>query len=108
MITFLVYLNGDYDGGETEFPKVGLSHKGSSAKACISSTRMPDGKPDLRTVHAGPAADTRRKMDFFAVHSGPAGADIDAHAVTAPEARTIQGITYNLEQRGENGDKANE
>src|SRR5262249_8866568 len=28
VITFIVYLNDDYDGGETAFPKLGFAHKG--------------------------------------------------------------------------------
>src|SRR5262249_42651027 len=27
-ITFLLYLNEDYEGGETDFPELGLSHRG--------------------------------------------------------------------------------
>lgn len=53
VITFLVYLNGDYDGGETEFPKVGLSHKGQLGEGMYFVNAHADGKPDLRTVHAG-------------------------------------------------------
>jgi prolyl 4-hydroxylase len=33
IITFLVYLNDDYGGGETEFPKLGIRHKGKRCRA---------------------------------------------------------------------------
>ena len=41
IVTFLVYLNDDYGGGETAFPRVGISHKGRAAKGSCSSTRWP-------------------------------------------------------------------
>ena len=36
VITFLIYLNDDYGGGETEFPELGVRHKAVVAKACSS------------------------------------------------------------------------
>jgi len=53
LITFLIYLNDDYDGGETEFPKLGLSHKGRLGDGMYFINAYPNGEPDLRTVHAG-------------------------------------------------------
>jgi len=53
IITFLVYLNDDYDGGETEFPRLGVSHKGSRGDALYFVNVLPSGQPDLRTWHAG-------------------------------------------------------
>ena len=35
VVTFLVYLNDDYAEGETEFPRLGVSHKG---RRCEGST----------------------------------------------------------------------
>ena len=52
-ITFLIYLNEDYDGGETRFPEVGLSHKGRTGEGLYFINAHADGQPDLRTVHAG-------------------------------------------------------
>ena len=53
ILTFLIYLNEDYDGGETEFPKLGISHKGTCGEGLCFINALPDGAPDLRTVHAG-------------------------------------------------------
>jgi prolyl 4-hydroxylase len=53
IITFLVYLNDDYDGGETAFPKLGLTHKGRCGEALYFVNALPDLSPDLRMLHAG-------------------------------------------------------
>jgi prolyl 4-hydroxylase len=53
ILTFLVYLNDDYDAGETEFPHFGLSHKGRSGEGLSFVNSLPDGGPDLRALHAG-------------------------------------------------------
>jgi prolyl 4-hydroxylase len=51
--TFLLYLNDDYGGGETEFPRVGASHKGRTAQGLYFINSLPDGSADVRTLHAG-------------------------------------------------------
>jgi prolyl 4-hydroxylase len=53
VITFLIYLNQDYEGGRTEFPKLGLSHKGGLGEGTYFVNALPNAEPDLRTVHAG-------------------------------------------------------
>jgi hypothetical protein len=53
VVTFLIYLNDDYTGGETEFPRLGISHKGQRAQGLFFVNSLPDGSPDLRTMHAG-------------------------------------------------------
>jgi prolyl 4-hydroxylase len=53
IITFLVYLNDDYGGGETAFPKLGISHKGRRREGLLFVNALPSGPPDLRMVHAG-------------------------------------------------------
>lgn len=53
VVTFLVYLNDDYEGGETEFPRLGVSHRGKAGDAMFFVNALPDGKADVRTVHAG-------------------------------------------------------
>ncbi len=51
--TFLVYLNADYDGGETVFPKLGLSHTGTQGSGLLFVNTLVDGQADRRTLHAG-------------------------------------------------------
>lgn len=53
VLTFLVYLNDDYEGGETEFPELGIVHKGNRGEGLFFVNALPDGSSDLRTKHAG-------------------------------------------------------
>lgn len=53
LATFLVYLNEDYEGGETHFPRVGLSHRGRTGSALFFANVDPGGRPDPSTLHAG-------------------------------------------------------
>jgi hypothetical protein len=52
-VTFLVYLNDAYAGGETEFPKLALKHKGTTGEGLFFVNALASGEPDLRTLHAG-------------------------------------------------------
>jgi prolyl 4-hydroxylase len=51
--TFLVYLNDDYEGGETDFPRMNFRFKGNRGDALLFSNIDPAGAPDYDTVHAG-------------------------------------------------------
>lgn len=53
VITFLVYLNDGYEGGETGFPRLGIEHHGVKGSALYFVNALPGGEPDLRTLHAG-------------------------------------------------------
>ena len=53
IITFLVYLNEGYEGGETDFPLVGLKFRGQPGEALMFANVDPTGAPDRRTLHAG-------------------------------------------------------
>jgi hypothetical protein len=53
VVTFLVYLNDDYEGGETAFPQLGFSHKGKRGEGLFFVNALPDMQPDLRMVHSG-------------------------------------------------------
>lgn len=53
VVTFLVYLNDSYAGGETEFPKLQLKHKGERGGGLFFVNALTGGGPDLRTLHAG-------------------------------------------------------
>jgi prolyl 4-hydroxylase len=51
--TVLVYLNEDYEGGETDFPELGIRHKGRRGDALVFFSVDSSGRPDPRTRHAG-------------------------------------------------------
>lgn len=51
--TFLVYLNDDYEAGETDFPTLGLRHKGRCGDGLYFINVTQDGAPNLATLHAG-------------------------------------------------------
>lgn len=51
--TFLTYLNEDYGGGETDFPRVPYRFRGQTGDALMFANVDPSGAPDQRTLHAG-------------------------------------------------------
>lgn len=51
--TCLVYLNDDLEGGETDFPELGVRHRGGRGDALIFRNLDAEGQPDRRTLHAG-------------------------------------------------------
>lgn len=53
ILTALVYLNDDYEGGETLFTRTGLSFRGARGDALLFRNVGPDGRPDPLTQHAG-------------------------------------------------------
>lgn len=53
VLTFLVYLNDDFDGGETQFLASGLSVKGRAGDGLLFRNADQNGRPDPRSQHAG-------------------------------------------------------
>lgn len=52
--TCLTWLNEDYEGGETAFPKIGWRHKGKTGDAMLFLNVTPENRrPDPLTLHAG-------------------------------------------------------
>lgn len=51
--SFLIYLNEDFDGGETEFPMARYSYRGRTGDALFFSNVTRDGRPDPLTLHSG-------------------------------------------------------
>lgn len=52
-VTALVYLNDEFEGGETSFPELGIEYRARAGDALIFSNVDPMGRPDPRTRHAG-------------------------------------------------------
>jgi prolyl 4-hydroxylase len=63
-VTFLIYLNDDYEGGETAFPVLGRGFKGSKGDALIFWNVDENGAPDRRTLHTGTAPTRGEKWLF--------------------------------------------
>ena len=53
VLTVLVYLSDDYEGGETAFPNCGLSFRGRTGEALLFRNSGADGRPDPLSLHAG-------------------------------------------------------
>jgi len=53
VVTFLVYLNAGYEGGETIFPRIGVRHVGQRGEGLLFVNTLPDGQANLRTLHSG-------------------------------------------------------
>lgn len=53
VVTFLIYLNDGYEGGETAFPKLQLDHFGRRGEGLFFVNTLPDGHANLRTLHNG-------------------------------------------------------
>jgi prolyl 4-hydroxylase len=51
--TVLIYLNEDFEGGETSFEELKIEHRGRTGDALVFSNVDPRGNPDARTKHAG-------------------------------------------------------
>ena len=77
VLTFLVYLNEGYAGGETVFPELGLSVAGRTGLGLLFANARPDGRPDPRTRHAGAPVTAGSKLI--------ASRWIRAHAPDRPE-----------------------
>ena len=62
--TFLIYLNDDFDGGETHFNRLELSNKGAKGDALLFSNVDTAGKPDEDTMHTGMPPTSGQKWLF--------------------------------------------
>lgn len=62
--TFLIYLNDDYTGGETEFPLLNTSFKGRQGDALLFWNVDETGEPDRRTRHTGTPPTSGEKWAF--------------------------------------------
>lgn len=62
--TFLIFLNEDFEGGETEFPRIGLRHRGRTGDALFWANVDTAGHPDPLTLHAGRSPTSGEKWVF--------------------------------------------
>lgn len=53
ILTFLLYLNDEYEGGATELVTLKIANKGRRGDAFFFVNALANGKPDRRTLHAG-------------------------------------------------------
>ena len=53
ILTVLIYLNEDFDGGETSFPRLELKHRGRIGDALVFASTDKTGRPDPQSQHAG-------------------------------------------------------
>jgi hypothetical protein len=53
VVTFLIYLNDGYDGGETAFPRLEISHAGRRGEGLYFVNTLADGHANVRTLHSG-------------------------------------------------------
>ncbi len=53
--TFLVYLNDGYEGGETDFPRLGWRFKGNVGDALVFWNLSANGERELMSLHEGMA-----------------------------------------------------
>jgi prolyl 4-hydroxylase len=60
--TLLVALNGDYQGGETDFPRLGVRWRGQPGDALRFDSVTSDGRPDGLAWHAGLPVTRGRKL----------------------------------------------
>ncbi|HET9231047.1 MAG TPA: 2OG-Fe(II) oxygenase [Vitreimonas sp.] len=62
--TFLIYLNDDFEGGETDFPRLGWRFKGAAGDALLFWNVNDEGRPEPLTLHAGLAPTLGEKWLF--------------------------------------------
>ena len=64
IVTVLIYLNEDFEGGATSFPRLGIEHRGATGDALMFRNVDRAGQPDPRTQHAGSAPSSGEKWVF--------------------------------------------
>ena len=74
-MTILVWLNEDYEGGETHFPTPGLKLKGRTGDAILFRNTGADGRTDPASGHAGLPVTARREADRQPLDPGAAVRD---------------------------------
>lgn len=52
-LTALIWLNAEFEGGETDFPKIKVRVRGSVGDMLVFRNVLDNGQPDPRMIHAG-------------------------------------------------------
>lgn len=74
VLTFLIYLNDGYQGGETDFPCVGLKVAGRTGNGLMFRNADANGTPDPNAVHAGlPVTAGEKLLATRWIHQRPFG-----------------------------------
>lgn len=60
-VTFVTYLNEDFEGAETQFLRANLKLRGRTGDSIVLLNVHPDGQPDYATIHCAPAPTRGRK-----------------------------------------------
>lgn len=55
IVTLLIYLNDEYEGGETHFPRINFAFKGRAGDALMFGNVSENGEPEPQSLHAGTA-----------------------------------------------------
>jgi prolyl 4-hydroxylase len=63
--TFLIYLNDDYIGGETAFPRAGIRFRGRAGDALFLANVERTGRPDPASLHSGTPPTSGDKWIFL-------------------------------------------
>lgn len=75
-VTFLIYLNDDFEGGETEFSRLDFRFRGAPGDALVFWNTAPDGTPEKNSLHAG-LAPKWRDVAVLQIGAGePAAVDL--------------------------------
>ena len=89
VVTVLVYLNDDgLEGGETDFPRLGLRHRGGKGDGLMFRNVDVEGRGDYRTLHAGlpPTQGEKWILSLWIRDRPPAGCG-DPRTAAAMEGR---------------------
>ena len=73
--TVLVYLNDDFQGGETDFPRIGVRFRGQKGDALMFRNVDAQGRPHTLTLHAGlpPTAGEKWLLSLWIRDRAPPG-----------------------------------
>ena len=64
VLTVLIYLNEDFEGGGTSFPRLQLNHRGKTGDALVFASLDAAGRPNPQSQHAGCAPTKGEKWVF--------------------------------------------